>query len=178
MQISKMYSFLAFWLGSKCTFMSSGHINMNTVLWIIANKIKKIHCKMPFVLSCKYETAKPKKLHIFITRWKQALSSYCRTKLALVQSLTFHYLCSILIFLVLEFIIKKATLWIFSLTQSNETSDGCTCPSAALAFQKIRYTQEGKQSLPRGFHVSHVFFHRTPPLSAGRAAQAAECFLL
>lgn len=28
-------------------------------------------------------------------------------KLALVQSLTFHYLCSILIFLVLEFAIKK-----------------------------------------------------------------------
>lgn len=45
---------------------------------------------------------------------------------------------------------------IFSLTQSNETSDSCTCSSAALAFQKIRDTQEGKLSLPRGFHVSHV----------------------
>lgn len=67
---------------------------------------------------------------------------------------------------------------IFPLTQSNETSDGCTCPSAALNFQKTMYTQEGEWRLPRGFHVSLVSFHRTLPLSAGRAAPAAECFSL
>lgn len=62
------FFFFSFWLGWRCTFMSSGHINMNRVLWIVANRIKKLQCKTPFVLSCKYETAKPKKLHIFITR--------------------------------------------------------------------------------------------------------------
>lgn len=41
-----------------------------------------------------------KHLCILISRWKQALSPYCRTKLALAQSITVQHLSSILIFVI------------------------------------------------------------------------------
>lgn len=92
-------------------------------------------------------------------------------RLGIVQSLTFHCLCSILIFLVSEesfhlLKVMKPLMAAHALVQ-------------LLLSRKWGTLKKVNEVFPEAFTWAvYIFFHRTPPLSAGRAAQAAECFSL